>query len=115
MNLSIENILTLGAACIAIVSNWVYVRFKVDALDKRDEILERTSDEEHHNIWNEMGKVRTWMTVHEKDSYEMRAKFHEELSKIRELTALKDGKIDEIIRRLETLDKKIDKLESNTK
>lgn len=67
--------------------------------------------EEDVKLWTQLSKLREWKEEHDKDVSDKRVEYEREISKLRESINSKDGKLDTIISRLDTIDKKIDKLE----
>lgn len=113
VNISIETILTILGLFGTVAFTWGFVRNKVDNLEKADDETNENLEKETRNIWNEISKIRSWKDDHEKESANQFIEIQKDLSKIREYNGIKDGKIDEVIRRLETMDKKLDKLETD--
>jgi len=124
MNVSLQVLITVLGLVGSLAFTWGYTRNKVEnlekadsdtdkRLDKVDTAINKKFDEENINLWNEISKLRNWREAIEKDLIEQYVEVQRELSKIREANGIKDGKMDEIIRRLETMDKKLDRLETD--
>lgn len=67
---------------------------------------------ETENLWREIGKTRAAQAEHDKDSSATRLEIERELGRLRETISSKDGKMDEIIRRLGVIDEKVDRIET---
>jgi hypothetical protein len=68
--------------------------------------------EEIKNAWGEISKLRDWRHSHDLESSNARRELEREDGKIREMILSRDSKLDVIISRLETIDAKIDKIET---
>lgn len=97
---------------VTVAGSWFVMKWRQDRADKDREEDNRRTAQEFEKVWEQIGKNRDWQQVHDKESVQYRMKFQEELSDIREERGQADGKLDSILRRLETIDKKIDKLET---
>ena len=67
--------------------------------------------EENTNLWKQNHIFREWTVAHDKEVSDKRVEYEREISRLRENINGRDGKLDTIISRLDTIDKKIDKLE----
>lgn len=113
MNITIESILTILGLFGSVAFTWGFTKNKVENLEKKDAETDKKLDDETRNLWNEMSKIRSWRDEHEKEASSQFIEIQKDLSKIRESNGVKDGKIDDIIRRLESMDRKLDKLEND--
>jgi hypothetical protein len=77
-------------------------------------LLNKNENESRENAsqWKVINDLRDWQSSHEKFAAEARLQLEREDSRMREMIAGKDGKIDEVLRRIDVIDKKIDKLET---
>lgn len=101
MNVDLSVLISIGGMIASIGFAWG----KITHSDKQQ-------DRENRNLWTELTKYRTWRDEHEKDSATTRLTIEKDFSRLREIIALKDGKFDDIIQRLEKQDIKMDKLEA---
>lgn len=68
--------------------------------------------EERDNMWKVIGDVRSWEQAHERESAGVRLQIERDQGTIRQSISQKDGKLDEVIRRLGVIDSKLDKIET---
>jgi uncharacterized protein (DUF2141 family) len=68
--------------------------------------------EERDQMWKEVEKLRRWEQDHERESSNVRLQIERDQGAIRQTISQKDGKLDEVIRRLGVIDSKLDKIET---
>lgn len=101
MNIEHGTLLALISSVIAAAVGYGKLQNQIEAMKK-----------DQDNIWREIGKLRLWENEHEKESARVRLEIEREHGRIRSDISSKDGKLDEVIRRLGVIDSKLDKIET---
>ena len=68
--------------------------------------------EENKNLWTEIGKLRTVVETHEKESNEVRREIDREMSRIREAAGKDGGKLDLILTAVTDLKRQVEELQA---
>lgn len=97
MTLDISLLLGIGIPLMGLAVHWGITRNQIDGLR-----------EENKSQWEAITKFRNWRDEHEKDSSNYRIGIEKTFGSIRESNASREGKLDEIIRRLDVIEKKLE-------
>lgn len=73
--------------------------------------LDVVSDD-NKNQWKIITDLRNWTAAHEKESASARREIDDKIGVVRELVLKNDSRWEEVLRRLDGIDRKIDKLET---
>lgn len=108
MQIETSEIITILTIIVSIAVAWGKMMAHEEKMNRETERINK----ELSTMWEQLSKYRDWISSHEKDSNQVRLGFLEDISSVREAMALKDGKLDEILGRLQKIENKIDKLET---
>ncbi len=98
--MEIKSLIEYGIIFVGAVGFFFTLRNSVDHLKEEDQ-----------KQWDQIAKLRDWVTVHERDEATSRLDLERDMGRIREDASKAGGKMDTLISMITELTKKIERLE----
>lgn len=109
--MTMESILYIGGLLFSTGATIAVFKFRIDRLERDLREDNEQHDTEHRNLWKVLGDIRRAVDEHDKDSTHIRLEIERRLGAHDSSINVTRAQYDEIIRRLDDIDKKMDKME----